>query len=81
MAKKMSYQLVPTILPDNGKERTIVWTSSDDTVATVDANGKITALKTGVATIKAYLPDSGVYAECVVKVVQNKYEEICLSEE
>ncbi len=78
MMKKMTYQLIPTILPDNGKERTIVWSSDNDSVATVDSNGKVTALKTGTAVIKAYLPDSGVYSVCTIKVVQNKYEEICL---
>ncbi len=78
MMKKMSYKLIPTILPDDGKTRTIVWTSDNEEVATVDADGKVLAVNAGMAVIKAYLPDSGVYAECTVKVIQNKYEEICL---
>ena len=78
MMKKMTYTLYPLIRPNDGKVRTIIWTSDNEKVATVDANGKVTAINTGMAVIKAYLPDSGVYAECTVKVVQNKYEEISL---
>lgn len=78
MMKRMTYQFSPTILPDDGKERTIVWSSDNEDVAKVDANGKVTAVEKGTAVIKAYLPDSGVYAECTVGVIQNKYEEICL---
>ncbi|MBE6992531.1 MAG: hypothetical protein E7430_08130 [Ruminococcaceae bacterium] len=44
----------------------LVWSSSDDMVATVDENGVVTALSKGTATIKADL--DGVIAECVVRV-------------
>ena len=78
MMKKMTYQLKPVILPDDGKTRTVIWSSDNEKIAVVDTDGKITAVNTGMATIKAYLPDSGVYAECTVKVIKNKYEEITL---
>ncbi len=78
MMKKMTYQLMPSILPDDGKTRTVVWSSDNEATVTVDADGKITAVNTGMATIRAYLPYSGVYAECTVKVIKNKYEEITL---
>lgn len=44
----------------------LVWSSSDDMVATVDDNGVVTAVSKGTATIKADL--DGVVAECVVRV-------------
>lgn len=47
------YQLNPTISPENATFKdNIEYTSDNEEVATVDKNGKITALKLGVATIK-----------------------------
>lgn len=45
----------------------VKWSSADDTVATVDEYGKVTAVGAGVTTITA-TADSGVKAECIVKV-------------
>lgn len=45
------------------------WTSSDETVATVDNLGRVTAKTNGVATIKAESIDgAGLSAECAVSV-------------
>ena len=45
----------------------LVWTSSDPTIVTVDANGTITAVKEGSATITV---TAGAYrAQCEVTVV------------
>ena len=44
--------LTATILPENANDKTITWTSSDVTVASV-AGGVVTALKPGTATITA----------------------------
>lgn len=38
---------------DAGLDRTVTWSSSDATIASVDANGLVTALKAGTASIKA----------------------------
>jgi uncharacterized protein YjdB len=52
--------------PASARYKKLVWTSSDTSVATVSASGKITAVaKTGTATITA-TATSGVTAECVV---------------
>lgn len=40
-----------------GKDQTVEWTSSDESVATVDNNGKITAVKKGTSTITAKAND------------------------
>ncbi len=48
------------------QDSAVVWTSSDNTVATV-ANGVVTALKAGSATITATV-DGGNFATCVVNV-------------
>lgn len=44
--------LEATLSPDEATNREVTWTSSKPTVATVDQNGKVTALKAGKATIK-----------------------------
>ena len=44
--------LTATVAPDNATDKTVVWTSSDETVATV-ADGVVTAVAAGTATITA----------------------------
>ena len=64
-----SVTLIPTVKPDNVSDKGVVWTSSDESVATVDQNGKVTAKAKGTATIKVTAKDgSGVFAECSVSV-------------
>lgn len=48
-----------TVTPDNATNTTINWTSSDEKVATVDSNGKVTAVAAGNATIKATSESDG----------------------
>ena len=45
--------LTAAITPENATDQTLTWTSSDPSVATVDANGTITAVGAGKATITA----------------------------
>ena len=58
-------QLTATVKPDNATDKTVTWTSSDESVAKVD-NGKVTAVKSGNASITAKC--GGKTAECVVTV-------------
>jgi hypothetical protein len=43
--------LVPTVLPDNTTNKGLRWTSNNTNVATVDVNGKVTAVGVGSAII------------------------------
>lgn len=64
--------LTANVLPENAADKTIVWTSSDDSVATVE-NGTVTAVSAGTATIKATASDVGtVYGEYTVTVSAKK---------
>jgi len=66
-------QLTATVAPENATLKTLEWTSSNENTASVDQNGKITALKTGYATISAKATDgSGKKATCGVTVTTNK---------
>lgn len=58
--------LTATVKPDNATDKTVTWTSSDATVATVDNTGKVTAVKKGTATITAKAGDKS--ATCTVNV-------------
>ena len=60
-----SYTLTATVKPDNAADKNVIWSSSDQSVASV-TNGKVTALKQGTATIIAEC--SGKKAECKVTV-------------
>lgn len=45
--------LTVTILPVRFADHAVTWSSSDEKVATVDSNGKVTAIEKGTATITA----------------------------
>ncbi len=57
--------LTATVKPDNATDKTVTWTSSDTSVATV-TDGKVKALKPGAATITAKAGDKS--AKCTVTV-------------
>ena len=60
--------LLATITPANATEQTITWDSSDKNVATVDENGKITALAEGNTIITAKAGEK--IAQCEITVAK-----------
>ena len=67
LKKGESVTLVATIKPDDATEHTVTWTSSNSNMASVDANGKVTALSGGNVTIAAKA--GGKSAVCMVVVI------------
>ena len=68
-SKCQAAQLSASVLPNNAENKSIVWSTSNASVATVDNNGVVTAVANGNATITAAALDgSGKYAECSVVV-------------
>ncbi len=63
------------MLPEEvANETTVTWTSSDEKIATVDENGKVTAIAAGEATITANAGEKSATYKLTVqakKVVQN----------
>jgi len=63
--------LTATVLPANASNKTVTWSSSDVNIATVNANGKVTAVSEGLATITATTKDgSNLSTSCSVNVTQ-----------
>lgn len=63
--------LTATVHPDNATNKNVTWSSSNNSVATVDSTGTVTAVGVGTAVITATAQDgSGQSATCAVTVTQ-----------
>ena len=67
-------QLTATVKPSYADNKTITWKSSDEKVATVDKDGKVTAVANGTATITATSADGkhSATAAITVKIAPEK---------
>lgn len=75
LAPEAEQTLTLTVSPDNAYIKTVTWESSDETVATVDANGKVTALAEGTATITAKSTDDATKTDTCSVTVETPVEE------
>ena len=64
--------LVATVKPENATDKSVVWESSDDKVASVSNEGKVSAVSEGEATITA--KSGTASATCQVKVNPKQME-------
>ena len=77
-----TFQLVATVYPLEADNKSVAWTSSDESIATVDENGLVTAIGTGLAVVTvSALDGSGETAECNVSVRSRDAESISLNED
>lgn len=67
-----SQTLVATVTPEDADNKDVIWSCSPTSVATVDENGKVTAVAEGNATVTATSNgDSSKSAQCAVSVIQS----------
>lgn len=70
--------LTVTVLPENATNKSVTWSSSNDSIVTVDSHGKVKAIAAGSAVISATA--DGVSGQCIVTVkdgqLENPTEEI-----
>lgn len=61
--------LTPTFTPENATNKIVSWSSSNESVATVDNGGKVISKKLGSTVITAISQDGNKKATCTVTVV------------
>ncbi|GHT73367.1 hypothetical protein FACS189456_3730 [Bacteroidia bacterium] len=68
LAPAATQQLTATITPSNATNKNITWASSNTSVATVAADGRVTAKAAGTATITVTTQDGSKTTTCAVTV-------------
>lgn len=72
------YTYLSVKVDENSLEnKKVVWTSSDESVATIDSSGRLTAIKDGTTTIKARIGLKRVSLNFVVKKMPTNSTEMC----
>ena len=76
MVKNSSITLNATVSPNNATNKNVKWSSSNEKVAKVDNNGKVTGVAdSGTAVIKATTVDGNKVAQCTVTLTSKKKED------
>ena len=60
--------LIATVLPEDADDKSVVWFSADESVATVDTEGLVTAVGEGITIICVLTVDGDFLAFCMVTV-------------
>lgn len=68
-----THKVKAAVLPDTATDQTLTWTSSDESVAAVDENGKVTAKKAGSAVITASCGDVSAQYNLTVQNIKCSY--------
>ena len=61
-------QLQATVLPEDATDKTVVWSSDNESIVTVDEEGTVSAHAQGQATVTVTAEDGGFTAGCLVTV-------------
>lgn len=66
--------LYPEFTPATASNTAVTWTSSDDTIATVNKDGEVTAKQGGLVVIQCQSDDGGYNAVCILTVIEEVTE-------
>lgn len=71
LIKSNNTTVIATVLPEDADDKSVVWSSSDTAIATVDQNGTITAEGPGTAIISVQLSSNlTIKDEAIVNVIE-----------
>lgn len=68
-----NYQFLPNVTSDDDNY-SITWKSEDETIASVDSNGKLTGVNAGMTTVTASINNGEAEAYCAVEVKNCDFE-------
>lgn len=71
-------QLTAAVEPENADIKDVSWSSSDESIATVDENGLVTGIKAGKADITVTTKDGGKTAKAAITVKEDTVKDIAL---
>ncbi|MBN2880332.1 MAG: Ig-like domain-containing protein [Clostridia bacterium] len=66
-----TYSLTAAISPEKATDKSLLWTSDNESVVTVDAAGKVTAISGGNAVVTVTTHDGGYTSSCSIAVSRN----------
>lgn len=74
VAEGTEFGLVATVLPDDATDKSVAWSSTDESIAIVDSNGHVKVVGSGVCHIVAATTDgSNLKATCTLNVLSGIY--------
>lgn len=75
-------RLTVTVSPSDADDTSVTWSSNNPGIASVEGNGRVTAIEVGTAVITATTNDgSGLSARCTVTVTPKEVNDISLNKE
>lgn len=75
-------RLTVTVTPQDADNTSVTWSSNNPGIASVEGNGRVTAIEVGTAAITATTNDgSGLSARCTVTVTPKEVNDISLNKE
>ena len=69
------YQLIASVYPEDANNKTVKYSSLDNSVVSVDSNGKITAVKEGTSKIVITTQENNIQKEVEVRVIKKISED------
>ena len=67
-----TFQLIATVQPDNATNKKVIWSSSNEAVASVNQDGLVTANSAGEANITVTTEDGGFSTTAIVTVTKSR---------